>query len=180
MNRLLRAMIAGVAFSVAGAPVAVPAATLYVANDGFDEPGCGRKVAPCRSISAAIKHASPYDRIEVGPGAYGDLNEDGLFGGAGDEDAEIGLDTCNCLLKIDKPLTITSTLGAGSTLIKVGDTFFNGLEIVRIQSDDVVFGRKTTAFILPVHEPLRRLSAAASRLTKMQGGRGLKVISLRL
>src|SRR5687767_3966618 len=96
-------MMRAVVFAaIALAPAAVSAKTLYVANDGFDESGCGTRSAPCRSISEAIAQASPRDTINVGPGAYGDLNEDGSFDGPGEEAAEIGADTCNCVIKVDK------------------------------------------------------------------------------
>lgn len=65
------------------------AATLHVPNHGEDTPECGTRRQPCRSISAAIAHASEGDRIVVGPGLYGDVNGDGDFNDPGDEAAEL-------------------------------------------------------------------------------------------
>jgi hypothetical protein len=58
---------------------AAPADALlrYVANNGVDSATCGTLAAPCRSITRAIAHAVAGDTIVVGPGRYGDIDEDG-------------------------------------------------------------------------------------------------------
>lgn len=63
-----------VAFS-APAQVAVPPRIWVVTNIGVDESTCGTNASPCRSISQAIVNASAGDAIHVGPGRYGDLDE---------------------------------------------------------------------------------------------------------
>src|SRR6516162_9238145 len=67
-------LAAGVVLSLA--PLA-HGATLYVANNGLDGPSCGTKASPCRSITQGIANAAAGDTIIVGPGLYGDLNDDG-------------------------------------------------------------------------------------------------------
>src|SRR5712675_2239866 len=84
--------------------------TLFVANNGVDSPTCGGSGSPCRSISKAIFNAGTGDTIVVGPGVYGDLNQNGDFSDAGDESGPLG--SCNCLVELNKPLTISSRDGA--------------------------------------------------------------------
>src|SRR5688572_29884918 len=56
-------------------PGAAIAATLYVGSNGLDSPVCGRRQAPCRSISQALLLAQDGDRILVGPGRYSPTEE---------------------------------------------------------------------------------------------------------
>jgi len=88
--------------------------TLYVANNGLDSPTCGAKKTPCRSITqAANTNAADGDSIIVGPGTYGDLDEDGTLGSVpGEEGGLFG-----CVLLIAHAVTITSSGGAGVTVI---------------------------------------------------------------
>jgi hypothetical protein len=93
------------------------AATLYVANDGIDPPGCvppvcivgkpcrcGAKASPCRSITCGIMSAAAGDTIVVGPGAYGDLNHDGTLGDLpGEENPDAFSPGCGCVLALNKP-----------------------------------------------------------------------------
>ena len=59
---------------------------MAVADHGVDVPGCGQDVtSPCRSISQAIALADAGDTILVGPGRYGDLNDNGRLDEAGEE-----------------------------------------------------------------------------------------------
>ena len=67
----------------------VLANTLSVANNGLDSATCGSSAAPCRSISQAIANASEGDTIVVGPGRYGDLNGNRIFGEVGEETAAV-------------------------------------------------------------------------------------------
>lgn len=91
-------------------------ATWYVANNGLDGPGCGARESPCRSISAAIDQSTTVagDRIIVGPGRYGDLNENGILGEAGEETPAPG---CGCVLAVNKGIILMSSHGAAATLI---------------------------------------------------------------
>lgn len=106
----------------AGLPAA-GAATLNVAAGGIDADGCGTKAAPCRSIGRAIDAAAPGDKILVGPGRYGDLDDDGTFGEAGEETG------AGAVVTIDKPLVVESVEGAATTLIDGGDALLHGVEI---------------------------------------------------
>lgn len=137
------AMVVLVSLLVATARPA-EAAKLFVENHGVDSPTCGGKKAPCRSISQAIDNAVPNDGIVVGPGRYGDLDGDGLFGGVGEEQAETG-GGCFCMIKVDKPLSIESRDGANATVLDANDT---GVGVVSIVSSGVVFGKKKKGFTL--------------------------------
>src|SRR6516162_4268083 len=72
--RLRMLLTAGVVLSLASL---AHGGTLYVANNGLDGPACGPKTTPCRSITHGISNAAAGDTIIVGPGLYGDLNDDG-------------------------------------------------------------------------------------------------------
>jgi len=56
------------------------------ATTGTDSGGCGTKIDPCRSISQAINNGAAGDSISVGPGLYGDLDNDGVLSGTGGEE----------------------------------------------------------------------------------------------
>src|SRR6266478_903893 len=74
------------------------AATKFVANNGIDSSVCGTTAATaCRSISQAIANAFDGDVIFVGPGRYGDLNDDGVFGDPGEEFFPA---PCRCMLQV--------------------------------------------------------------------------------
>lgn len=115
----------------------------YVANNGVDGPACGTLAAPCRSISQAIANANARDTISVGPGRYGDLNDNGTFGEAGEETAP---PACNCMIDVDKKLTILSRDGALSTILDPNGANLDA--VVRIDADGTVFGRSKTGFML--------------------------------
>jgi len=112
------------------------AATLYVGNQGIDSGSCGSSSDPCRSISRAITNAGSGDTIIVGPGRYGDLDEDGTYGETGEEAAEVNTG-CDCMVNIDKRLTLRSVNGAAATIIDVSGGNISG---VGIQASGVVFG----------------------------------------
>lgn len=112
------------------------AASLIVANNGTDGPGCGGSGSPCRSISQAISNAANGDIIVVGPGRYGDLNDDSDFGDAGEEAAEVNVG-CDCMIKVDKPVTIQSAIGASSTILDAGG---RPITVVSIITNNVTFG----------------------------------------
>ncbi len=88
--------------------------TLYVASNGVDAPGCGPKASPCRSISQAVNtNAADGDAIVVGPGTYGDLNDNGTLGDSpGEETGGFG-----CVLLVGRAVTLTSSDGAAATII---------------------------------------------------------------
>ncbi len=113
------------------------AATLNVAVGGADADGCGTKTAPCRSISRAIANATPGDKILVGPGRYGDLDDDGQLGDPGEETGTFAVVT------IDKPLIVQSVEGSATTLIDGGGLDLFGVEIA---ASGVVFGKAKKGF----------------------------------
>jgi parallel beta-helix repeat protein len=116
--------------------------TLYVSIDGKDGYACGEQQQPCRSIRRAILNAHDGDTVLVGPGRYGDVNGDGDFRDPGEEKAEVGVG-CNCMIKIDKPLTLASLSGAAATVLDAGDGV---QEVVRILADNASFGQVGKGF----------------------------------
>jgi hypothetical protein len=118
----------------------VSAATLQVANNGLDAPGCGTKAAPCRSITRALAAAANGDTIVVGPGRYGDLDRDGTLGEAGEEGTAVG-----ALIVVDKAVSILSSTGAVWTIIDVAG--FNR-DAVRITASGARFGKAKKGFTL--------------------------------
>lgn len=135
----------GVGLWLGGVTGAAEAATLQVANNGVDSAVCGPAASPCRSISKAIANAAPGDTILVGAGAYGDLDADGTFTPAtGEEAAEVGFG-CECMIKVDKALTIISRDGADATVL---DATQAAGAVVKIQASGVVFGLPKRGFTL--------------------------------
>ncbi len=112
---------------------------LYVSNWGIETSNCIKIDQPCRSISRAISLASNGDRIVVGPGRYGDLNDDGDFTDMGEEAAEVG-SGCFCMIKVNKPLSLESSDGAEVTVLDAGEADLN---VVSIEASRVVFGKIT-------------------------------------
>src|SRR5262245_9964652 len=133
LQRCVQALLALCLFS--GATGAVQAKTLNVTNHGGDSPTCGGTTTPCRSISQAITNAADGDRISVGPGRYG-MN----FG----EVAEVNTG-CNCLLKVNKQLTVESRAGAAATVLEAGGV---AVDVVQISASSVSFGKKNSGFTL--------------------------------
>ena len=117
MNRRERRTMASafvVALLFAVAPRA-DAATRYVTDTGADGPGCGLALtSACRSISQAIALAGVGDTVLVGPGRYGDLNDNGILGEPGEE---FGAPGCGCVLAVNKAVTLVSSGGAAVTWI---------------------------------------------------------------
>jgi hypothetical protein len=127
-----------------GAAAPAVAATLVVAARGQDGPGCGTKTQPCRSVSRAIAHARAGDTIEVGPGRYGDIAQDGDFTDPGDEAAEI--DTgCDCMIHVDKRLTLVARDGAEATIL---DARAAPIHVVAVDVPGTVVGKKGKGFTL--------------------------------
>ena len=110
--RLIRNVVAVlvVLFPVAAAQ----ARTLHVETNGVDAPTCGQRVA-CRTINRAIANALARDTILVGPGIYGDNNRNFFLDPGIDEIPPSG---CDCLIWVNKDVTLVSTAGAASTIIE--------------------------------------------------------------
>jgi hypothetical protein len=90
---------------LSGMLFAVPAdaASLRVAANGVDAPGCGAASAPCRTIARGIQEANAGASIVVGPGFY--------------EEPVVTCGDTQAFVCIDKPVRLTSTDGAASTVI---------------------------------------------------------------
>jgi hypothetical protein len=142
MHRSPLALAIPLCLALVAAPAA-DGATYRVANHGADAPGCGSKAAPCRSISQAIALAGAGDKIVVGPGVYGDLDGDGTFEPSDGEEAAPG--GCSCMVHVNKPLAIESEAGASATFLTGG---LADVDMVRIEADDVTFGRRGNGFRL--------------------------------
>jgi len=120
------------------ATAAADAASVRVASNGIDSNSCGPASKPCRSISRAIANANTGDAILVGPGRYGDVNNDGDFLDAGDEAADT---SAGCIICIRKAVRISSTSGAAATIIDAAGTQISGLtNAVIIYADNTEFG----------------------------------------
>lgn len=117
---------------------------IFVTHNAVDTSDCGNKTSPCRSISKAIQHATNGDHILVGPGIYGDINNDGDFDDPGDENADLG-SGCRCMVHINKPLTITSIVGANSTTLNANNAI---ITVVKITADNVTFGEQRHGFTI--------------------------------
>jgi len=132
-------VIAGSLLAVtAAAPAA--AATINVANNGLDTATCGSRTAPCRSIGRGIDRALAGDTVLVGPGKYGDLNGDGLLGGAGEE-----VSSGTAAVRVGKPLRVVSSAGAVLTVIDAGGGVFWTVDVA---ADGVTFGVAGGGFTL--------------------------------
>src|SRR5215510_8685166 len=105
------------------------AGTLHVATNGVDAVDCGAATTPCRGINRAIANAMAGDRIVVGPGVY--YNE------------VIGALDCDCMLAVNKPVTLESSEGAAVTVIDGRDTTFARAVLI---NTDAEFGRPGRGF----------------------------------
>jgi hypothetical protein len=122
---------------------ATGARALDVTNNGVDSPSCGPSANPCRSITQAIANAAAGDRIIMGPGSYGDLNGDGILGNSPGE--ELPPTPCNCMLLIDKSVTLISSDGASETVIDARTAANLGSNVF-ISADNVKFGASGQGF----------------------------------
>jgi parallel beta helix pectate lyase-like protein len=93
---------------------AAHARTLHVETNGVDGPACGPHAA-CRTINRAIANAQARDTILVGPGIYGDNNRNFILDPGKDEVPPLG---CDCLIWVNKDVTLVSTDGAAATVIE--------------------------------------------------------------
>jgi hypothetical protein len=140
LRRVARRTIAAALLGTAVfAGTAAQAATLHVASYGNGGYGgeCGSLATPCRSIQDGLARAEDGDTILVWPGTYGDPSGNGYFG----EDKE----ACDCLVLIDKRVTLRSRDGAGETLLVSGGS---GHSLVRIEADGATFGTRNHGFTL--------------------------------
>lgn len=119
-------------------PIVANAATIHVANNGVDVPGCGTVEAPCRSISAGIAAAVTDDIVLVRPGSYGDLDDDDALGGSGEETGSY-----NAAVFIDKRIQVLSTHGAAATVIR---GISSRALVVNMQADGAQFGERNQGF----------------------------------
>lgn len=122
---------------------AVPsvAATLVVATNGSDAGSCGAPTAPCRSLSQAIANATNGDEIIVGPGTYGDVDDDGTFtSGVGDETPAGG-----AMIAVTKQLSIVSRDGAAATVLRFADGGVASVA-VSLSATGVAFGQRNRGF----------------------------------
>ncbi|MGP0020922.1 MAG: nitrous oxide reductase family maturation protein NosD [Candidatus Sulfotelmatobacter sp.] len=122
---------------LAAAHPASMATTLYVANNGVDTGVCGAKLSPCRSITVALARAAYGATIVVGPGVYGDLNQDGVLGDSPGE--EIQAEDCICMIRINKPVKLVSSAGAEATIIDA-KALKHDMYTVQIEANNVTFG----------------------------------------
>ncbi len=122
---------------------AAAAGTVHVANTGVDSPACGSFAAPCRTIGRGVQAARAGDTVLVRPGIYGDIDRDGVLGGAGEE-TPAGIGT----LHVAKPVKILSTDGALATVIVGGARE----AVVEIASNNVTFGGVDEGFTIAARQ----------------------------
>jgi len=120
------------------------AQNIFVTSTSFDSANCGSRDNACRSITQAISNALKGDHIIVGPGLFGDINNDGDFDDPGDEAAELGFG-CHCLIHVNKSLAITSIVGAETTIINANGAV---LDIIKIDANNVIFGQINKGFTI--------------------------------
>lgn len=118
--------------------------TLHVANNGTDSLACGAANDTCRSISQAIANALAGDTILVRPGRYGDLDENGVLGGVGEETGNPDPASQGAVF-VSKSLTIVSTTGAEATYIDAGETRQAAVELA---ANGIRFGDRGRGFSL--------------------------------
>jgi hypothetical protein len=164
------ALVAVVALAGAIAVPVSAATTWYVATNGSDlfSP-CGGKTQPCRSVSKAISLAAAGDTIIVGPGRYGDLDGSGTFGDfPGEEAAEIG-SGCECMIKVNKQLTILSRDGALVTVLDAAGLAQSVVHIVATAGNGSVFGKANKGFTIRNGADTGLLTDASSQKVTVQG-----------
>ena len=126
------AIFFGAALFAAASQAMAAGATVHVANNGLDTATCGSRATPCRSIGRGVDRASAGDTVLVGPGKYGDLDENGLLGGPGEE-----VSSGPAAVRIGKPIRVVSSAGAALTVIDAGGSQW---WTVDVDADGVTFG----------------------------------------
>jgi hypothetical protein len=127
---------AGLAALVALPAVAAP---IHVANNGTDAVKCGTAAAPCRTIGRALLAAPPGGVVEVQPGIYGDVNEDGEADGTGEDETAVG----GNMLLLDQSVTVRSTAGPAATVIRCPSNLS-----IAIEGTTATLGDKINGFTL--------------------------------
>jgi hypothetical protein len=133
------ALGAAVLLIAAAAPAVT---TIHVANNGLDQVKCGSETAPCRTIGRGIAAAPPGAVVAVQPGIYGDVDEDGVVAGTGEDEAAA---SATEMLLLDKPVTVKSTAGPAATVIRCPSS---GARFVTIDGVAAAFGTKVNGFTL--------------------------------
>jgi hypothetical protein len=131
-----------------------------VGPDGVDSPTCGATadgIAKCRSIGQGIRNAKSGGTVNVFPGVYGDLNNNGVIGEPGEES---GGPDCNCMIHVDKPVSILSKYGADSVLIEASTT---DLTAIRIDASDVDIGYRDRGFTISASADMKTAAITADR-----------------
>lgn len=123
-----------------------PERLVQVAANGVDEFPCGGESNPCRSITFGIQNANPGDTVLVGPGKYGDLNNDGFLNEPGEEGGEIGFG-CQCMVRVYKGVRIVSSHDAAVTVLD-SSAMATPTITVFITANDVQFGLLNHGFLL--------------------------------
>jgi parallel beta-helix repeat protein len=118
---------------------------LYVANYGVDSSVCGDRTSRCRSITQAVQNAVDGDLIEVGPGIYGDIDDDGFLQSPGDENRF--RDGEGHVVFINKRVDVYSRAGAASTLIRRPRDGSQGIT-VEITGHGATFGHPNGGFTI--------------------------------
>ena len=138
-------------------PVAAHAMTLWVATNGVDTvaaPECGKLATPCRSINKALSLANNGDSIIVFPGRYGP-----------DTEGTPPAPGCNCMINVNKSVTLTSRDGASETIIDAGGA---AADAVAITAPNVKFGKRLKGFSL--------VNAGAAGLAVASGVTGAMIV----
>jgi hypothetical protein len=151
---------------------------LWAANNGVDSGSCGTQASPCRSISQAVSNAPAGATVRVGPGRYGDLDNDGAYD-AGDEGPRTS--GRQGLLQIEKAIRISSTHGAELTTIDFGPSAAEPRAVVAIRASNVYFGDVGLGFTLVgVNTSGIRLEGGTRRNVRILGNivRGLNGIGI--
>jgi nitrous oxidase accessory protein NosD len=139
MRNILAAVILCGVVRVANGSVSV-----YVGIAGTDGPTCGSKQSPCRSIGQGIANAAVGDTVVVGPGLYGDINANGVLGDPGDENPAVFSPGCGCVLGIEKSVDVTSSDGAGATVIDARG--IPAIQNVAVLNSNLSFGKPGKGF----------------------------------
>lgn len=140
---LLASLVLGIAIPAlaTGAP-----RLLFVANNDVDNINCGHSANRCRSIGQAISNAADGDQIKVGPGMYGDINQDGVLDGPGEEPR---LAPQYWLVLVNKRLASYSQTGSATTIIVAPQHEYHvQLNVVHITANGVAFGRAGGGFTI--------------------------------
>lgn len=149
-SRMITLFLTTTLAAAQAAPAA--AASVNVANWGADSGTCGASTSPCRSITQAIANAAVGGSIVVGPGVYGDIDNDGTLGEPGEETPGIG-QYGPAMIDVNKAVTITSSSGAFGTVISPGSDS-SLTETFAVKESGVVIGAVGKGFtVLPTSNP---------------------------